>query len=117
MKRDMDLVRAVLMTAEDNDKARLADYPHNVVAYHVMILKEGGLLKAAIAGGPGGEPFDYRILGLTWAGHDFLDNARSDTVWNHAKKTAKDKGVEVSVAIFTELLKFSAREILKLPPG
>jgi hypothetical protein len=28
------------------------------------------------------------IIGLTWAGHELLDNIRNDTVWNAVKKKA-----------------------------
>jgi hypothetical protein len=30
--------------------------------------------------------FDYKPKRLTWQGHDFLDAARSDTLWENAKK-------------------------------
>lgn len=29
-----------------------------------------------------------RIIGLTWKGHELLDNVRNDTVWNAVKKKA-----------------------------
>lgn len=32
------------------------------------------------------------IVGLTWNGHQFLDNVRNDTVWNAVKEKAKQYG-------------------------
>lgn len=33
-----------------------------------------------------------RIIGLTWSGHELLDNVRNDTVWNAVKQKAKKFG-------------------------
>lgn len=30
-----------------------------------------------------------RIIGLTWSGHELLDNIRNDTIWNVVKQKAK----------------------------
>lgn len=38
-----------------------------------------------------------RIIGLTWAGHELLDNIRDNTVWNAVKKkAAKYGGLSIS---------------------
>ena len=33
-----------------------------------------------------------RISGLTWSGHELLDNIRNDTVWNAVKEKSKNVG-------------------------
>ncbi len=33
-----------------------------------------------------------RIIGLTWIGHELLDNVRNDTVWNSVKQKASKFG-------------------------
>ena len=33
-----------------------------------------------------------RIIGLTWSGHELLDNVRNDTVWSAVKQKAKKFG-------------------------
>lgn len=33
-----------------------------------------------------------RITGLTWSGHELLDNIRNDTVWNAVKEKSKKVG-------------------------
>lgn len=33
-----------------------------------------------------------RIIGLTWSGHQLLDNIRNDTVWNAVKEKSKKFG-------------------------
>lgn len=38
-----------------------------------------------------------RIIGLTWTGHELLDNIRDNTVWNAVKKKAvKYGGLSIS---------------------
>lgn len=38
-----------------------------------------------------------RIIGLTWKGHEFLDNIRDNTVWNAVKeKASKFGGLSIS---------------------
>jgi hypothetical protein len=49
---------------------------------------------------------------LTWAGHEFADNARSDTLWNQAKTIVKEKAGSVSIAIFTQFLQVLARKAI-----
>jgi len=33
---------------------------------------------------------------LTWEGHDLLDTLRSKPVWERVKKTAQEKGIELT---------------------
>jgi len=51
---------------------------------------------------------------LTWAGHEFLDAARSEPVWSKTKALAKEKGVSLSVGLLTGLLKHVASQALGL---
>lgn len=44
-----------------------------------------------------GNIYTARIIGLTWSGHELLDNIRDDTVWNAVKKkAAKYSGLSIS---------------------
>lgn len=56
MKRDMDLIRMLLMQQEDDEKPPgLDQYPGNVQAYHAGLLIDAGLVEGSIAEGGGGE--------------------------------------------------------------
>ena len=107
MKRDMNLVRDLLLLAEaDGDDSELClKYGREVVAGHVAILVDAGLVEGAVACGSSGKPIASEIIRLTWAGHEFLDNARNDTIWNKAMATVKAKSLSVSFEILTALLK------------
>jgi len=100
MKRDMDLIREILLLAEkhccggtflDFDQFALdtsvlpENYPsieYEELDEHIALAKERGLIEAHRASG------SCSIQRLTWEGHEFLDNSRTPEVWNAAKKTA-----------------------------
>ena len=98
MKRDMDLARDILFAVEKSDddplgwiELKLPGRSSKEVAYHVMILAEAGLIEAQDLSSMDG--FDYKPKRLTWHGHEFLDAARSDILWERAKKeTLKQTG-------------------------
>jgi len=58
----------------------------------------------------------FDIQKLTWAGHDFLDAARNDTVWNSAKEKLISVGGSASLEILKALLVQTAKQLLGLPP-
>jgi hypothetical protein len=107
MKRDMDLVRAILIEIEKFGTVQqytldIEGYEEQNVAYHVMLLKEASFILAAVA-----ETSDRIIaypIRLTWQGHEFLDNARDETRWNEAKKIAGQKGGSMAFDVIKGVL-------------
>jgi hypothetical protein len=91
MKRDMDLIRKVLLeiegcTGDDIRNIRIDGYSHDQIAYHVYLLHDAGLIEANILYGMGSvKPTNYAIFRMTWAGHDFLDACRDEGMWQKAK--------------------------------
>ena len=118
MKRDMELVRKMLLEIESRDDVLLpSDDPsdYRLIAYHLLLLREGGL----IAGideieRPSGELI-VQVKAqprLTWAGHEFVDAARSETLWKEAtEKTGSALGT-VSFVVLTQLLAQLAKQRL-----
>jgi len=111
MKRDMDLIRKILIQLESystNDDIRpieLEGYSHEQIAYHVYLLKDANLILATILFDGGSvAPKDYSIFGLTWAGHDFLDACRDEGRWNKAKQMAAKLGSGVTFDVMKTLL-------------
>ena len=107
MKRNMELVRELLLRveAEQGFDSLTSKYSQEEIVGHVEILLDAKLLDGkvyhALSGGPG----SAHIQRLIWAGHEFLDNARNDTVWNKAISIIKDKSVSVSFDVLASLLK------------
>ena len=110
MKRDMELVRKLLFLAEDDgkDDKLCEEYGQDVVAGHVAILLDAKLIEGVVSCNQVGKPVASVILRLTWAGHEFLDNARNDTVWRNVISKVKSTALTVSFEVLTELLKSGA---------
>lgn len=114
MKRNMDLIREILLQKEaDKTPMVLPDCSgQEEFAYHVALLKEAGFVEAIIRPDRLGMPKAAQVLRLTWAGHDFLDAARNDTVWNMAKEKIIESGKSWTISMLTEVLKALAKQEL-----
>jgi hypothetical protein len=91
MKRDMELVRAILLEVEktgpNGGQIEIADRSVEEVNYHIKRMDEAGLIHAVISKtilSGSTPPSPYRIMEMTWKGHDFLDAARDTGVWRKA---------------------------------
>jgi len=122
MKRDMDLVREILLKVEEstNDPRGFItlDLPGRSpqeVSYHVMLLSEAGWLEASNHSSSAG--YSWKPKRLTWQGHEFLDNARNDTVWNSTKAKVKETVGSASLEVFKGLLAQGVAAALALASG
>ncbi len=95
MKLNPDCIRDILIQCENvitfnnsyyyarGSSSSLAEkYSHDEIIYHIKQAKDAGLIST----GPfydAGE--SVHITDLTPAGHEFLANARTETVWNKLK--------------------------------
>jgi hypothetical protein len=95
MKRDMDLIRAILLEVEKSPSLKgcgieIPGRSREELYYNAQLAQEAGLIGARFL--PGST--DFHVLRLTYEGHEFLDAARNDTLWAKAKKTVtRDAGV------------------------
>ena len=100
MKRDMNLIRLLLLETEGEDpKPDLSAYTEDQRIYHSALLIEAELVHGVIRTDEIGQPNGTVRLRLTWAGHEFLDAARNDTVWQKAGERIKKSGVDVTVSL------------------
>jgi hypothetical protein len=106
----MDIIRLILMQQETGEAPPdLAKYPEDLVVYNVALMKDAGLLVAEIREGYGGSPRRAAIIRMTWAGHDFLDAARDDTLWRKAKEKVIRPTASWTFGILLEWLKHEIR--------
>ena len=49
-------------------------------------------------------PSTYHVSGLTWAGHDFLDSIRDESVWSAVKKKLTAVGGSASIDVLKALV-------------
>lgn len=120
MKRDMELVRAILLYIEHSDSgvvsevSKLEGYDDNIVAYHVNMLVEAALLAGIEYSGHGRSFPNWAEVRLTWAGHEFLDAARHDSVWKKFLKQVAEKGGSIPFSVATTLLNAYVRDLFGL---
>lgn len=113
MKRDMDLIRLLLIQQETEESPpELEQYDQNLIVYNAVLMHDAGLIEAHITTGPEGTPENVAINRLTWAGHDFLDSSRDPSIWAKAKEKVLKPGVSWSFSILTEYLKAEAKQKL-----
>ena len=97
MKRDFDLIRLILLDAEVNSAPgksfytpKIEGYEFKDINYNIKLMSDAGLVDVFHNSyKPDGD--DYLIKSLTYAGHDFIDKIRNETVWNKVKKTLLEK--------------------------
>jgi len=112
MKRNMSLVRELLLKIEESDgelgseDLRVPDFDKNQQDYHINLMIEAGLIDGIDASSMSG--FAVLDLRLTWDGHDFLDSIRDDTVWAKTKSRLADVGgsaaFEIVKAVATQVI-------------
>lgn len=122
MKRDLDLVREVLLQVEALPAGPPAQYRTSeiddpVLLAHFELVIAAGLVNGKIARSQGTRGDVISISGLTWEGHEWIEMVRSQAVWSEIKSTLLDNGgaltFELTKALATKLL----RDRLALPPG
>lgn len=91
MKRDMDLIREMLLWGEDYHDEIIPRFDVGrdalTVQAHVHMLVDGGYLSWAKSGRGG--IAGYRI---SWDGHEFLDKIRDPEIWQKTKSGAERLG-------------------------
>ena len=100
MKRDMDIVRKLLLYLEvavDYKPLRSSDiaiggYSDAQIGYHLGILADGGLIDVIDTNTKDSKVFSCFVKGITWQGHEFLDSVRDDGVWSHTMEKLKPVG-------------------------
>ena len=118
MRRDLDLCRFILMRVEESsapvDVRQIPAEGHSYeeFIYQVVLLQDAGLIEALLVRSDSSDlPLAAKIERLTWKGHEFLSDARDESIWNRAKKEAGEASLAVVQAILTAL----AKKALGLP--
>lgn len=100
MTRDMELVRKILLKVEENTSSdqimnlSIEGYDNEIVYNHCKLIYDAGLVSSFQTSRPLTQRYPTYIIGtLTWAGHDFLDKIKSDSIWDKTKTTIKKKGL------------------------
>lgn len=105
MKRDLDLIRALLTQFEGlpldggviANELALEPWTKDQIVYHCFLMSESGLIHARQVNTLRGK--NIIVLSLAAAGHDYLDAVRNDTIWNKVKARLEVEGTAGSLEI------------------
>lgn len=118
MKRDMDLVRKIMLAVEaserplDSTLIRIAGYTPDTITEHMRLLNEAGLVEGISA-----YSVEHRLkwieLRLTWNGHDFLDAARNESIWTETVAEVRKKTGSAPFEVLKGLLMEAAHDTVR----
>lgn len=120
MKRDMDLVREILLEMEKSETGRVGKIEiearsEHEIAHHMHLMKEAGLVKGPTITTMSSAGPEAMATSITWEGHEFLAASRDPGVWQQAMTKAKSIGGTLSIPVLVQLLTTIAKQKLGLP--
>ena len=114
MKRDIDLVRKLLIYLEEkpDDKIVKAEdvkidaYDENDIVYHFILMDQAGLISCErqCSSSTPDRVINIYPFSLTWDGHEFLEASRNESTWNNAKSIVLSKSGSLSLDVLRALL-------------
>lgn len=102
MKRDMELIRKIVLAVEDHEHGyapnplKIEGYTSEQIEYHAYILVQGGLAEGSFTSDMRSSSPTAHIKNLTWEGHEFAASAREDSTWHKVKAQVKSQGKQLS---------------------
>ena len=99
MKLDLDLVREILIEIENSEPlpadvsgrsyidCKVENRSEEELCEHIRLMEEAGLIDA-LRTVHGNKVYHWLPVRLTWAGHSYLAEIKSDTVYNKSKEIA-----------------------------
>lgn len=99
MKRDMDLLREILLEVEKLpsyemwQSGPLLGYDEKDVVAHIELAQDSGLLVASFCSGP-----TATVQRITNDGYDFLESSKQKTLWEEAKHQLIANGLPLTIA-------------------
>lgn len=109
MKRDMELIRSILFKLETvhTDSAIynliIDGKSFEEVAYHCKIMYEANLIDNYDSQFADNKIYSFAIGGLTWYGHDFLEQIKNDEVWIKTVEVVEEKKLPNTIEFLAKI--------------
>jgi len=123
MRRDLDLIRDMLLAAENAEgefsgtELLGGSLEPDALGFHVELAASHGLVKAKVERSGSGHVVSIWIKGLTWEGYDYLDAIRSPKVWNKAKEAIRAAVGDTSLSVVKEVCAMVATSLVRSQLG
>ncbi|MEN0643340.1 DUF2513 domain-containing protein [Alkalicoccobacillus gibsonii] len=113
MKRELDLIRDILILLEEDESRdpktiTSEDYSEEVVHYNLRLLYKEGFIEAHSL--EGGTRFLPRSL--TWDGHNLLADIKDDSVWSKVKENLKRHSGTASIEVIKAIAATVAKKAI-----
>ncbi|MDH0494120.1 DUF2513 domain-containing protein [Comamonas aquatica] len=109
MKRDMEVVRKILLACEalpfGKSLGSLEGVDKDTYITHVVWMQQAGLVDANAQAGTGSFAKFAIVFGLTWEGCELADAMRDETLWEKAKAKFMRPGISFTLDIVKDWLK------------
>lgn len=124
MKRDMDLIRQILLVCEADPHGYapmplvVEGYSDEQVGFHVHLMMEAGLVDGSDHTHMGCDSPQAIAQKITWQGYEFLEASKNDGLWMQAKNAAAATGsmtIDVLKGVLTGLALAAAKKTAGLP--
>jgi hypothetical protein len=117
MKCDMELIRELLMAIEAVDRPDVfqatlklkVNSTREDMIYNLELMIDAGSLVAEPIKTMAGTS-DFLIKRMTYGGHEFLNNARNESIWKETTGLVQQKGGSVAIGILTQILTSVAKQ-------
>jgi len=116
MRRDMDVIRAMVLALRDTDKHlnSVEGIDKESFLFHAQLLVESGLVVGSVATDNRSAAIAAVLFRLTWSGHDFADSIGDKSVWDKAKARILGPSVSWSFDILREVVGSVIKEEIDL---
>lgn len=122
MKRDIELIRAILCFMEDQPEGRninwrveIDGYTKEQIGFHCRLMAQAGLIEASDTTSMSDHTPTARPNSILWAGYEFLEASRDPTLWQKAKDKVIVPAGGVALSVLVDWLKQEAKARLGIP--
>lgn len=111
MKRDLNLVKEILLWAIDHEESGIAknpdipEYTQDQVAHHIYLMERARLVEAENITTVHDVCKKSHLLGITWDGHKFLELTKEPTTWNLIKDAFIKESASISLSAIAGFVK------------
>ncbi|SFI79201.1 DUF2513 domain-containing protein [Planctomicrobium piriforme] len=107
MKRDLEVIRKLLLRIESYEDVELPDIDQRVRSFHLLMLQERNFTKGiAVVEIKNGDPQVQQTMEyvrLTSDGYNFLDSIRDDGIWKKTKERVAEVGGGVTFDVLASI--------------
>lgn len=106
MKRDLDLIRHILVTIESSDSNKITiedfvttEYSPELISNHIRLLLDVDYIEARDVSTLGSTYRQFLIRRITMQGYEYLDSIRDPKVWSETKLKLSQATSSISLEV------------------